>query len=262
MTPSLTVASWNVNSLRVRLPHLEQWLAATPVDVLGLQETKSADPEFPADDVARLGLRGAWHGQRTYNGVALLARADPPEDVAKGIAGWGDEQARVIGGTFRRADAPVRVIDVYVPNGQAVGSEKYAYKLDWLARLRTHLEAELRRHEHVVVMGDWNIAPDDSDVHDPKAWEGQVLASEPEREALRAILGLGFVDVFRRFEQPEKTYSWWDYRELAFRRNRGLRIDLILVSRPLAQRCSAVVIDKLPRKLEKPSDHAPVVALL
>lgn len=256
----LSIATWNVNSLRVRLPHFEQWLATAGVDVVGLQETKIEDKDFPAADVDRLGLRGAWHGQRTYNGVALLAKS-MPEDVVLGIPGYVDTQSRVIAGTIvGAAHPPVRVIDVYVPNGQSVGSEKYAYKLGWLAHLREYLNAELQRHPNVVVIGDWNIAPDDRDVHDPKAWEGQVLVSESEREALRGIVGLGFVDVFRNFPQPEKTYSWWDYRMMAFRRNHGLRIDLVLASAPLAAKCIACRIDREPRKWERPSDHAPVVA--
>ena len=257
----LTVATWNVNSLRVRLPHFEQWLGGggAGVDVFGLQETKLTDAEFPVAEFDRLGLRGAWHGQKTYNGVALLARA-LPEDVATGIPGYADPQCRVIAGTIPRPDGGVRVIDVYVPNGSEVGSDKYAYKLEWLARLRAYLEAELRRHERVVVVGDYNIAPEARDVHDPARWEGQVLFSEPERAALRSLLALGFVDVFRRFEQPEKSYSWWDYRMMAFRRNAGLRIDLVLASTPLAERCTACTIDREPRKWERPSDHAPVRA--
>jgi exodeoxyribonuclease-3 len=253
---SLTIATWNVNSLRVRLPHLAQWLESAPVDVLGLQETKLTDDDFPAAELGTLGLQGAWHGQRTYNGVALLARDAPPEEVARGIPGYDDPQARVIAGTVRG----VRVIDVYVPNGQAVGTDKYAYKLEWFAKLRDYLAQELRRHERVVVVGDWNVAPEDRDVHDPKAWEGQVLCSGPEREALGRLFELGLVDVFRRFEQPEKSFSWWDYRMMAFRRNHGLRIDLVLASEPLAARCTASRIDREPRKWERPSDHAPVLA--
>jgi exodeoxyribonuclease-3 len=261
MGKPLTIATWNVNSLRVRLPHLEQWLAGggAGVDVFGLQETKLTDAEFPAADVARLGLQGAWHGQKTYNGVALLGR-EAPQDVSTGIPGYPDTQSRVIAGTFVRPAGAVRVIDVYVPNGQEVGSEKYAYKLEWLSHLRTWLAGELQRHEHVVVVGDYNIAPEDRDVHDPAKWEGQVLVSEPERAALREVMSLGFVDVFRKFDQPEKSFSWWDYRMMAFRRNAGLRIDLVLASRALAERCTACSVDREPRKWERPSDHTPVVA--
>ena len=249
------LATWNVNSLRVRLPHLEQWLAAQPVDVLALQETKLPDADFPRADLERLRLTGAWHGQRTYNGVALLART-PVADVARGIPGLDDPQARVIAGTVRG----VRIVDVYVPNGQSVGSDKYAYKLDWLARLREFLRAEASRHAALAVLGDFNITPQDRDVHDPKAWEGQVHVSEPERAALHALLGDGLVDLFRRFEQPERSFSWWDYRAGAFRRDAGLRIDLVLASPELAARCRACRIDREPRGWERPSDHTPVIA--
>ncbi len=250
-----TIATWNVNSLRVRLPHLEQWLAATRLDVLCLQEIKLPDPDFPGADLERLGLGGAWHGQKTYNGVALLAR-EPVAEVVRGIPGYDDPQARVIAGTVRG----VRVIDVYVPNGQEVGSEKYAYKLGWLAALGGYLRAELARWPRLVVLGDWNIAPEDRDVHDPKAWEGHVHVSPVERAALAGLLALGLTDVFRRFEQPEQSYSWWDYRQGAFRRNAGLRIDLVLASPALAERCTGSHIDVAPRRWERPSDHTPVLA--
>jgi exodeoxyribonuclease-3 len=249
------IATWNVNSLRVRLPHLQDWLAANPVDVLALQETKLPDPDFPRADIEALGLHVVYSGQRTYNGVALLAKSGPA-DVVAGIPGFEDEQRRVIAATV----AGVRVVDVYVPNGQAVGSEKYEYKLRWLAALRDYLAAELARHPQLVVLGDFNIAPEDRDVHDPKAWEGSVHVSGPERAALGALLALGLEDCFRRFEQPEKSFSWWDYRMMAFRRNAGLRIDLILASEALARKCDACHIDKAPRRLERPSDHAPVLA--
>lgn len=251
----MKIATWNVNSLRVRLPHLETWLANTPIDVLGLQETKIIDADFPAAEIEGLGLRGAWHGQRTYNGVALLGRL-PVEDVSRGLPGFADEQARVIAGTVQG----VRIIDVYVPNGQSVGSDKYAYKLSWLAALRDYLKAEISNHPRLAVMGDFNIAPEDRDVHDPKSWEGQVLVSDAERQALAGLCALGLEDVFRRFEQPEPSYSWWDYRAAAFRRNHGLRIDLILTTAELARRCTACRIDVTPRRAERPSDHAPVIA--
>ena len=251
----MLIATWNVNSLRVRLPHLKDWLAANPVDVLALQETKIDDPNFPREEIEALGLQVAFSGQRTYNGVALLSR-DTLEDVVPGIPGFADEQKRVLAATI----GGVRVIDVYVPNGQAVGSDKYEYKLRWLAALRDYVAAELARHPQLVILGDYNIAPEDLDVHDPKAWEGSLHVSEPERAALRALLATGLEDCFRRFEQPEKSYSWWDYRMMAFRRNAGLRIDLILASATLAQKCGACHIDKAPRKLERPSDHAPVTA--
>ena len=251
----MLIATWNVNSLRVRLPHLKDWLAANPVDVIALQETKLDDPGFPRQELESLGWGVAFSGQRTYNGVALLAR-QALADVVPGIPGFADEQKRVLAATV----GGVRVIDVYVPNGQAVGSDKYEYKLRWLEALRAYVARELEHHARLVVLGDYNIAPEDRDVHDPKAWEGSVHVSEPERAALRDLLALGLEDCFRRFEQPEKSYSWWDYRMMAFRRNAGLRIDLILASRTLAQNCAVCLIDKAPRRLERPSDHAPVVA--
>lgn len=251
----MRIATWNVNSLRVRLPHLLDWLATNPTDVVALQETKLPDPDFPHAELATLGYEIAYSGQRTYNGVALLSRPGLA-DVVAGIPGFEDEQRRVLAATV----AGVRVIDVYVPNGQAVASEKYEYKLRWLAALRDYVAAELVRNRRLVILGDYNIAPEDRDVHDPKAWEGSVHVSEPERAALRALLETGLVDCFRRFEQPERSYSWWDYRTFAFRRNAGLRIDLILASGELAEKCVACHIDKAPRKLERPSDHAPVVA--
>jgi exodeoxyribonuclease-3 len=251
----MLIATWNVNSLRVRLPQLEQWLAANPVDVIALQETKLPDADFPQREIEALGLHAVFSGQRTYNGVAILSRA-PPADVVAGIPGFEDEQKRVLAATI----AGVRVLDLYVPNGQAVGSDKFDYKLRWLDALRTHVATELGRHPRLVALGDYNIAPEDRDVHDPKAWEGSVHVSEPERAALRALLATGLEDCFRRFEQPEKSFSWWDYRRMAFRRNAGLRIDLILASRELAGKCAESRIDKGPRRLERPSDHAPVLA--
>ncbi len=250
-----SVASWNVNSLRVRLPHLSDWVNANPVDLVALQETKLPDPDFPEEAVEALGYQVAFHGQRTYNGVAMLAK-DGLSDVVCGIPGFEDEQTRVLAATCRS----VRVIDVYVPNGQAVGSDKYDYKLRWLDALRDYLRSELKKHPQLLVLGDYNIAPEERDVHDPKAWEGSVHVSEPERAALQGLLAEGFRDCFRLFEQPEKVYSWWDYRMMAFRRNAGLRIDLILASEKMAEKCVACHVDKAPRKLERPSDHAPVVA--
>jgi exodeoxyribonuclease-3 len=250
-----TLATWNVNSLRVRLPHLTEWLAANPVDAIVLQETKLPDADFPTAEFTALGWQAVFSGQRTYNGVAILSR-EPALDVVPGIPGFEDEQRRVLAGTI----GGVRVIDVYVPNGQTVGSDKFEYKLRWFAALREYVAAELVRHPYLVVLGDFNVAPEDRDVHDPKAWEGSVHVSPPERAALQALLGTGLADCFRSFEQPEKSYSWWDYRMMAFRRNAGLRIDLILASHALAQKCAACHIDKAPRKLERPSDHTPVVA--
>jgi exodeoxyribonuclease III len=252
----MRVASWNVNSLKVRLPQVLEWLAAHSPDVLGLQETKLVDAVFPVDAIRAAGYEVSFSGQPTYNGVALLSRR-VQSDVVTGLDGLDDPQRRVLGATV----GGVRVLNLYVPNGQEVGSEKYAYKLDWLERLRAHLEVELARHPRLLVMGDFNIAPDDRDVHDPAEWAGKVLCSEPERGALERILALGFVDTFRLFEQPEGVYSWWDYRAAGFRRNRGLRIDLVLASQELAGACSRSWIDIEPRRNERPSDHAPAVAV-
>ncbi len=252
---TFTLATWNVNSLRVRMPHLTQWLAANPLDAIVLQETKLPDADFPAAALFDLGWQTVFSGQRTYNGVAILSRL-PAVDVVAGIPGFDDEQKRVLAVTL----GGLRVIDVYVPNGQTVGSDKFAYKLRWLEALRQYVTTELARHPHLVVLGDFNIAPEDRDVHDPQAWEGSVHVSPAERAALRALTGVGLADCFRLFEQPEKAYSWWDYRMLAFRRNHGLRIDLVLASIALSQKCVACHIDKAPRTLERPSDHAPVVA--
>ena len=249
------IATWNVNSLRVRLPHLAQWLVANPVDAIGLQELKLPDEQFPRAEIEALGLHAVHYGQKTYNGVAILARGTPA-DVTTGIPGSDDPQRRVIAATI----GGLRLINVYVPNGQEVGSEKYAYKLAWLENLRAWLRGELARHPKLAIVGDFNIAPEDRDVHDPAKWEGSVHVSEPERKALAAITALGLVDLFRQFEQPPGTFSWWDYRMGAFRRNHGLRIDLVLASPALASACRACTVDRSPRAWERPSDHAPVVA--
>lgn len=252
---TLKIGTWNVNSLRVRLPQLQQWLEGAPVDVIGLQELKLEDKDFPAEALAAAGWQAAWSGQKTYNGVALLSRY-PLEDVAIGIPGYDDPQRRVIAATV----AGVRVICVYVPNGQSLDSEKYPYKLEWLARLKDYLAAQVAQHPRLALVGDFNIAPDDRDVHEPAKWAGGVLVSEPEREAYRALLALGLEDVFRRFEQAAAVYSWWDYRMGAFRRNHGLRIDLVLATSALAGACTGCHVDREPRLWERPSDHAPVVA--
>jgi exodeoxyribonuclease III len=249
------IATWNINSLRVRMPHLRAWLATQAVDVLALQETKLTDAEFPRAELETLGYHVMFSGQKTYNGVAVMSRW-PCAQVVTDIPGFDDPNRRVLAVTTNG----LRIVDLYVPNGQTVGSEKFGYKLRWLASLRDWLADELKTHERLVVLGDFNIAPEDQDVHDPAAWAGSVHVSEPEREALRALMALGLVDVFRKFDQPPKTYSWWDYRMLAFRRNHGLRIDLILASSAAAARCSASAVDKAPRKQERPSDHAPVLA--
>jgi exodeoxyribonuclease-3 len=253
-----TIATWNVNSLRVRLPQLRDWLAgsgADAPDVIALQETKLTDEDFPATEIQSLGYHVAFAGQRTYNGVAILSR-DPIEVFATGIPQFDDPQRRVLAARTRG----LTVIDLYVPNGQSVDSDKYRYKLDWLAALKNWLAGLEAASSPVVVLGDFNIAPEDHDVHDPVAWEGKVLVSDPERQALQSLLSLGLVDVFRRFEQPDRSFSWWDYRAAGFRRNLGLRIDLILAGESLAERCIKSWIDKEPRRAERPSDHTPVLA--
>jgi exodeoxyribonuclease-3 len=253
----LKLATWNVNSLAVRLPQLLDWLSANPVDAMVLQETKLTDDKFPRDAIEAAGFRVVFYGQKTYNGVALLAR-DDPADVLRNIVGFADEQARVIAGCV----GDIRVVGAYFPNGQAPGTDKFAYKLAWMAAMRDWLIDELKRYPKLVLLGDFNVAPEDRDVHDPVAWAGQVLCTDEERAAFRAIEGVGLHDAFRLFEQPPKSWSWWDYRMLAFRKNQGLRIDHILVSDTLKPRVSACVIDKEPRRNERPSDHAPVVVTL
>ncbi len=251
----MKIATWNVNSLKARLAHVLRWLEQQRPDVLALQETKTVDAQFPATALAEVGYRAVFSGQKTYNGVALLSR-EPASDVVTELPAMADPQRRVLGATV----AGVRVLDLYVPNGSEVGSDKYAYKLDWLGQLAQFVEAELAVHQRLVVLGDFNIAPDDRDVHDPAAWAGKVLCSEPERTALQALLALGLRDTFRLFGQPDPGYSWWDYRAAAFRRNLGLRIDLILASSALSERCTGCCIDREPRRWERPSDHAPVLA--
>lgn len=250
----MRIATWNVNSLRVRLPQLLEWLATAEVDVVALQETKLTDDAFPAAELLAAGYHSVCSGQKTYNGVAMLARTGLA-DVVRDIPGYDDPQRRVLAATV----GGVRVIDLYVPNGQSVGSDKFLYKLGWLRSLRAWLRQELAAYPRLLVLGDFNIAPEDRDVHDPAAWAGSVHVSAEEREALRATLALGLVDVFRKFEQSPQTFSWWDYRAGAFRRNNGLRIDLLLASPALAARCSACRIDAAPRRAERASDHAPVI---
>lgn len=253
----MKIATWNVNSLKVRLPHVLDWLAATQVDVLCLQETKMEDRAFPFAELEAVGYHTAHNGQKTYNGAAILARRGLTE-VRRDIPDFADEQKRVVAATVEG----VRIICAYMPNGQEVGADKYQYKLRWLAALAGYVGEELQRWPQLALLGDYNIAPDDRDVHDPIAWTDRILCSEPERAAFRRLLDLGLADAFRLFEQPPKTYSWWDYRQMGFRRNHGLRIDHILLSGPLAAVCRSCVIDKAPRKLERPSDHAPVMATL
>jgi exodeoxyribonuclease III len=253
----MKIASWNVNSLKVRLPHLLQWLESAAPDIVALQETKLEDHAFPDSELAAAGYRSVFAGQKTYNGVAILAR-QPLEAVSIGIPGFADPQQRVIAASI----GDLRMVDVYVVNGKAVGDEKYDYKLRWLAALRQWLRDELSRHPKLVLLGDFNIAPDDRDVHDPAAWHEQILCSTPEREALRTLLSLGLHDSFRLHESSGGHFSWWDYRAAGFRRNLGLRIDLVLVSESLRTRCTASGIDREPRTWDRPSDHTPVWAEL
>ena len=252
----MKVATWNVNSLRVRLPHVLKWLEREQPDLLALQETKLKNEDFPADTFRDYGYFATFSGQSAYNGVAILSR-EPPSVVSLGLGGhYADEQKRVLGATF----GALRLWSLYVPNGQSVDSPKFEYKLEWLAALRVLLADELARHPALLVVGDFNIAPDDRDVYNPAAWEGKVLCTPAERAALAALGELGLRDAFRLFEQPERIFSWWDYRAGAFRRNQGLRIDLVLASQALSQTCSGCRIDKEPRGWERPSDHVPVIA--
>jgi len=252
---NLRIATWNVNSLKVRLPQVIAWLDKQRPDALCLQELKLDDAHFPAAELQAAGYSAAFSGQKTYNGVAILSR-EPAANVVCGIAGFDDPQRRVISADV----GGVRLVCAYVPNGQSLDSEKYQYKLNWLAAFATWLEGELAVHSRVAVLGDYNIAPENRDVHDPKAWEGQVLVSLPERDAFRRLVGLGLSDSFRLFEQPEKSFTWWDYRMNGFKRNLGLRIDHILLGPGLAANCTSCAIDLEPRRHERPSDHAPVIA--
>jgi exodeoxyribonuclease III len=251
----MKIATWNVNSLKVRLPQVLDWLASTQVDVLCLQETKLDDPKFPHAEVEAAGYQVAFSGQKTYNGVAIVSRA-PLTDVQIGIPDFEDAQRRVIAATVDG----VRVVCVYIPNGQALDSDKYPYKLRWLSALTTWLKEEVNTHSRLALLGDYNIAPEDRDLYDPVGWAGQCICSAPERAAFQALIDLGLEDCFRRFEQAEKSYSWWDYRQAGFRRNLGLRIDHILATPALAATCTACQIDIAPRRNERPSDHTPVIA--
>ncbi|MGB5473671.1 MAG: exodeoxyribonuclease III [Gammaproteobacteria bacterium] len=251
----MKIATWNVNSLKVRLPHILDWLNAAEPDVLCLQETKLTDENFPADAIRAAGYHVVYSGQKTYNGVAIISKTEA-SDVITDIPGLDDPQRRILGATIDG----IRVLNLYVVNGQEVGSVKYDYKLHWLGKVADYIREQLKSHRQFVTLGDFNIAPEDRDVHDPEAWRERILCSTPERQALQKIIELGLSDVFRRFEQEEGSFSWWDYRAAAFRRNMGLRIDLILASQALAGKCTACSIDREPRRMERPSDHAPVVA--
>lgn len=251
----MKIATWNVNSMNVRQPHVTEWLQSHDPDVLVLQEIKQLTEKFPSDDFRTLGYHSLASGQKTYNGVALVSKQSPTDPVTD-FPNLEDPQRRILASTV----GDIRVINLYVPNGSEVGSEKYAYKLSWLEALHDYLKAEMTSHEKLVVLGDFNIAPADEDVHDPEKWGDAILCSPAERKALQKLLDLGLTDVFRNFEHPPKTFSWWDYRAAGFRRNAGLRIDLILTSDALTKSCTASYVDKEPRAWDRPSDHAPVVA--
>ncbi len=251
----MKIASWNVNSLKVRLPQVLAWLEDARPDVLGIQETKLTDENFPRRAFEDAGWHVVFSGQKTYNGVAIVARSEPT-DVVTDIPDLEDPQRRIIGATVDG----VRIYNLYVPNGSEVGSDKYAYKLDWMEKMTAHLAQERACYERLVVVGDFNITPADADVHDPQALAGDIHCSEPERAALQRLRGVGLTDTFRLFEQPGRAFSWWDYRMNAFRRDLGLRIDLVLVSDALREACESCVIDVAPRRNERPSDHAPVIA--
>lgn len=251
----MKIATWNVNSLNVRLPHVLEWLGSAEPDVLVLQEIKQVTEAFAADRFSEAGYRAVANGQKTYNGVAVISR-DEATDIVTDFPGFEDPQRRILAATI----GDVRVVNLYVPNGHSVGSEKYEYKLGWLRALKDFLSAELETHEKLVVLGDFNIAPDDRDVYDPEKWGDAILCSPAERAALQEVLALGLTDVFRQFDQEDKSFSWWDYRAAGFRRNAGLRIDLILASPAMSENCKTSYIDREPRTWERPSDHTPVIA--
>ncbi len=249
------IATWNVNSLRVRLEHVIKWLAAEQPDILVLQETKLTDNHFPEEDIKAAGYHVVFSGQKTYNGVAILSKIKP-EDNVMDIPKLDDPQRRILAATIN----DIRILNLYVVNGSEVGSDKYDYKLDWISKVTDWVSEQQKQHQKFIILGDFNIAPNDNDVHNPKSWHERILCSTPERQALKKLLDLGFVDSFRQFEQQDKTWSWWDYRRAGFEKNMGLRIDLILSSHLLSERCTACFVDKEPRGWERPSDHAPVIA--
>ena len=253
----MRIATWNVNSLTARLQHVLDWLAAQPVDVLALQELKLTDDKFPFEALHEAGYEAAVFGQKTYNGVALLSRA-PVGDVTRNIAGFSDDSARVIAGTVPGPGGPLRIVNGYFVNGQAPGSEKFEYKMSWLRALRDWLREELAAHPRLVLLGDFNIAPEDRDSFDPVGLAETIHHTSAERHHFKALLDLGLTDAFRLFEQPAQSFSWWDYRMLGYQKNRGLRIDHILVSAPLVPLVTACDIDRAPRKWPRPSDHTPV----
>jgi exodeoxyribonuclease-3 len=251
----MKIASWNVNSLRVRLGHVLQWLESAKPDILVLQETKMTDDQFPEEEIRAAGYEVVFSGQKTYNGVAVLSKV-APQNVLFDLPGLEDPQRRIVAAQI----GDIQILDLYVVNGSEVGSEKFAYKLDWLEKVTAWVEAQLEQHKKFIILGDFNIAPTDRDVHNPKSWHEKILCSTPERDALKKIQNLGFVDSFRMFEQDDEIWSWWDYRSGGLENNKGLRIDLILSSNLLAEQCTACYVDKVPRTWERPSDHAPVVA--
>jgi exodeoxyribonuclease-3 len=279
MTDSIRIAAWNVNSLKVRLPHVLRWLQdqekkKQAIDALCLQELKLTDDKYPHQELEAAGYLSLAAGQKTYNGVAIIVRkaalAAIASDIAttflkpiRNIPGNEDEQQRILAATIPFAGTkPIRLISAYFPNGQSPDSDKFIYKLGWLSKLQAWLTEELQQNQHLALLGDFNIAPTDQDVHDPKAWEGQNLVSPPERNAFQELISLGLSDSFRMFEQAPKTFSWWDYRMMGFRRNAGMRIDHILLSEALKEKCSTSIVDKEPRAWEQPSDHAPVIAVI
>ena len=251
-----TVASWNVNSIRTRLTHILDWLEHTQVNVLALQETKVTDEQFPLDEIKAAGYQAMFSGQKSYNGVALLYRGKASDENTE-VANIEDEDKRVLAATIDG----VRIVNLYVVNGSEVDSDRYRYKLEWLEHIRTFIADQMQTHRHIIVLGDFNIAPADADVHDPKKWAGHILCSKPERRMLSTFFDLGLADTFRLFEhKTEDTFSWWDYRNNSFDKNVGLRIDLLLASTELCEHCLSSSIDKHPRSLERPSDHAPIIA--
>ena len=251
----MKIASWNVNSLRVRLPHVLDWLASAKPDILVLQETKMTDDQFPEDAIREAGYHVVFNGQKTYNGVAVLSKV-PAEEVLFDLPGLEDPQRRIVAARF----GDLQVLNLYVVNGSEVGSEKFAYKLDWLEKVTAWVGEKVKQHQKFIILGDFNIAPTDRDVHNPKSWHEKILCSTPERNALKKLLNLGFSDSFRLFEQDDELWSWWDYRSGGLENNKGLRIDLVLTSDLLSEQCVASYIDKEPRTWERPSDHAPAVA--
>lgn len=257
----MKLSTWNVNSLTARLQHVLDWLAANPVDVLALQELKMTDDKFPLDALREIGYEAAVFGQKTYNGVALLSRS-PLSDVIRNIPGFPDDSSRVIAATVDAPGGPLRVVNGYFVNGQEPGSEKFEYKMNWLSALQAWLRTEMAAHPRLVLMGDFNIAPEDRDSYDPIGLAETIHHTTQERDHFKALIGLGLTDAFRLFEQPEKSFSWWDYRMLGYQKNRGLRIDHILVSAPLVPQVASCSVDRTPRKWPKPSDHAPVTVEL